>query len=370
MFSKSNACWKSLYFIPVLLVYLIIGINTYTVTIYYSFEFPLKITLVKIVLSIIFYFCAFMTIITHTLSMVTNPGFVNQEKLKTEKLKNKIDQLPYCKKCEAPRPFKCHHCSTCQTCILKMDHHCPWIANCVGFANQKYFYQFLFYASLGDLAGAIGLFSKIIHPSFSTLLNKPSRKINLNNNLFLEILSVLKEPLLIILGFGLCIAMAIAIGCLFFYQTYLILNDSSTIDNKVNQHKCKIEKIKNIENSNKDENFKINRENKNLQTTKNKRSKLDLFIKKDENKCTNNDVDKLNYEVSKNEQNPNKNCEQNNCNKEKEKIGFFRSIMNTLKRDNIRNIQVIMGESLFEWFIPTFTANEFNNGYNYSNTDI
>ena len=34
--------------------------------------------------------------------------------------------IRYCDKCQAVKPDRSHHCSVCQDCILKMDHHCPW----------------------------------------------------------------------------------------------------------------------------------------------------------------------------------------------------------------------------------------------------
>lgn len=353
MFSHANAFWKSLYFIPVLLVYLIITINTYTFTVYYCFEFPLKITKIKLIISPCFYICAIMTIITHTLSMVTNPGFVNQGILNMEKVKNKIKDLPFCKKCDKARPYKSHHCSTCQACILKMDHHCPWIANCVGFGNQKFFYQFLFYASLGDFLGAVGLLTKICDPNFGEMLNRPSRKINLNNNLFIEILKVLKDPLFIILGFGLCIAMAVAIGFLFLYQTYLILNDSSSIDHKKNQHECTIKELESTE-------------SRKMDLTENNYNELDnrRDIKRgNQEKIVKSDI---NCEEKTNKFNPLIEKKQFFCKKNK---GFFFNIKNTFKKEKVKNIRVLLGDQFLEWFIPVFQPNELNNGYNYLNSD-
>ena len=56
--------------------------------------------------------------------------------------------MRYCSKCECWKPDRTHHCSSCRRCILRMDHHCPWFATCIGFHNQKFFLQFLTYVSL------------------------------------------------------------------------------------------------------------------------------------------------------------------------------------------------------------------------------
>ncbi|KAM8954033.1 palmitoyltransferase ZDHHC15 [Pelodytes ibericus] len=56
--------------------------------------------------------------------------------------------IRFCDRCQVVKPDRCHHCSVCGMCVLKMDHHCPWVNNCIGYSNYKFFLLFLAYSML------------------------------------------------------------------------------------------------------------------------------------------------------------------------------------------------------------------------------
>ena len=73
----------------------------------------------------------------------------NAERLALKEKKHSNGGTRQCRRCIIVKPDRCHHCRLCDRCVLKMDHHCPWIANCVGFFNYKYFFLMLTYGMLG-----------------------------------------------------------------------------------------------------------------------------------------------------------------------------------------------------------------------------
>ena len=77
-------------------------------------------------------------------SAAGNPGYINPENHA-----HQMELYPYdftifhpgqsCRTCRLLKPARSKHCSICKRCISKMDHHCIFINNCVGYGNQHWF---------------------------------------------------------------------------------------------------------------------------------------------------------------------------------------------------------------------------------------
>ena len=87
----------------------------------------------------------------------TDPGVIPINSLTANELKNANccsnnrvfyinglrHRVRFCYTCQIIRPLGVSHCKTCNICVEKFDHHCPWVGNCIGKNNYKYFFIFL-----------------------------------------------------------------------------------------------------------------------------------------------------------------------------------------------------------------------------------
>jgi palmitoyltransferase len=72
-------------------------------------------------------------------------------------------EVKTCHKCNGPKPPRCHHCKVCRRCVLRMDRHCPFVNNCVGLRNHRFFILFLLELVIACSILVVCLLPQLLH---------------------------------------------------------------------------------------------------------------------------------------------------------------------------------------------------------------
>ncbi|ETB61477.1 hypothetical protein, variant 1 [Plasmodium yoelii 17X] len=131
-------------------------------------------------------------------------------------------KLKYCYTCNIYRGIRTVHCSICDNCVEKFDHHCPWVGNCIGARNYKYFIYFIFNLYiLICITLAASIYKLTI--CMTALSNKGYN----SEKIFIHIWSLATDSIILIIYTVLTLWFVIGLLC---YHIYTIVTNQTTYE--------------------------------------------------------------------------------------------------------------------------------------------
>lgn len=116
------------------------------------------------------------------------------------------------------KPPRSHYCQISRRQVLRMDHFCPWVGNCVGFYNYRYFFLFLTWLAIGCWYGV--MISLV--PFFKCMHRRDPATMRVN--------PICASKAHITFAFVITLSVGVAVGLMLAFHVYLVLSAQTTIE--------------------------------------------------------------------------------------------------------------------------------------------
>lgn len=207
--------------VPIIAVFLLLGFVYYITIFIFIKDWAGLQTSAGLLNALIFTLLLCLCVFSFSVAVATDPGHVPSAYVpdveddsggaSSDQELKKAAERRQCDKCSAYKPPRAHHCKVCRRCVLRMDHHCLWINNCVGHWNYKAFFLLVFYATSGSIYSMVMIITSAFHKNW-----------DLDGRVPLKTFYVFCGTVVL--------ALSLILGTLLGWHIYLIIHNMTTIE--------------------------------------------------------------------------------------------------------------------------------------------